>query len=684
MDGKPPKSVHQIRSFLGLAGYYPRFIPDFSRIAKPMTELLEKGVKFVWSEECDKAFHTLREYLTSAPMLTQPNMSKPFEVFCDASGTGLGCVLMQENRVIAYASRALRPHEKNYPTHDLELAAVVHALKIWRHYLMGNRCNIFTDHKSLKYIFTQSALNMRQRRWLELIKNYDLEVHYHPDKANVVADALSSKHCNYVTLEPYNEALCEEMMKLNLELVEHGNLYAISIKSPLHERIARAQLIDEEVQKIIQKLSEGDPKFNCFRKDDKGVVWFGQRLVIPQDRDLKKEILDEAHLSKFTIHPGSAKMYQDLRETFWWSNMKGEIAEYVSGCDTCQRIKASHLKTAGQMQPLSIPVWKWDDISMDFIVGLPLTPRKHDSIWVVVDRLTKSAHFIPVHTTYSAECYAEIYVDLIVRLLGVLKTILSDRGTQFVARFWAQVHESLGTKLIHSSSYHPQTDGQTERVKQIVEDMLRACVIHFDKAWDKCLALSEFSYNNSYQASLKMAPFEALYGRRCLTPLNWSQAGERTLFGPKRVQEAEEKVGVIRENLRADQMRQKNYHDKAKAPREFEVGNYVYLKVSPTKGVQRFGVKGKLAPRYIGPYEVTEKFGTVAYHIRLPDWLSAVHDVFHVSQLKKCEQILEAQIIEETNAEIEPDLSLVEYPMRILDQKERQTRRQRVKIYKIQ
>jgi hypothetical protein len=549
---------------------------------------------------------------------------------------------------------------------------------------MGNRCNIFTDHKSLKYIFTQSALNMRQRRWLELIKNYDLEVHYHPDKANVVADALSSKHCNYVTLEPYNEALCEEMRKLNLELVEHGNLYAISIKSPLHERIARAQLIDEEVQKIIQKLSEGDPKFNCFRKDDKGVVWFGQRLVIPQDRDLKKEILDEAHLSKFTIHPGSAKMYQDLRETFWWSNMKGEIAEYVSGCDTCQRIKASHLKTAGQMQPLSIPVWKWDDISMDFIVGLPLTPRKHDSIWVVVDRLTKSAHFIPVHTTYSAECYAEIYVDLIVRLLGVLKTILSDRGTQFVARFWAQVHESLGTKLIHSSSYHPQTDGQTERVKQIVEDMLRACVIHFDKAWDKCLALSEFSYNNSYQASLKMAPFEALYGRRCLTPLNWSQAGERTLFGPKLVQEAEEKVGVIRENLRADQMRQKNYHDKAKAPREFEVGNYVYLKVSPTKGVQRFGVKGKLAPRYIGPYEVTEKFGTVAYHIRLPDWLSAVHDVFHVSQLKKCEQILEAQIIEETNAEIEPDLSLVEYPMRILDQKERQTRRQRVKIYKIQ
>jgi hypothetical protein len=245
-----------------------------------------------------------------------------------------------------------------------------------------------------------------------------------------------------------------------------------------------AQLIDEEVQKIKQKLEERDPKLDCFRRDDKGVVRFGQRLVIPLDRDLKKEILNEANLSKFTIHPGSTKMYRDLRENFWWSNMKVEIAEYVSGCDTCQRIKASHLKTAGQMQPLSIPAWMWDDISMDFIFGLPLRPWKHDSIWVIVDRLANMAHFIPVHTTYSAERYAEIYVDLLVHLHGVPKNILSDRGTQFVARFWAQVHETLGTKLIHSSSYHPQTDGQTERVNQIVEDMLRACVIHFDKAWD--------------------------------------------------------------------------------------------------------------------------------------------------------------------------------------------------------
>jgi hypothetical protein len=208
MDWKPPKSVHQIRSFLGLAGYYRRFIPDFSRIAKPMTELLKKGVKFVWNEACEKAFHTLRQHLTSASVLVQPDNFKPFAVFCDTSGTGLSCVLMQEGRVIAYASWALRPHEINYPTHDLELAAIVHALKIWRHYLMGNHCDIFTDHKSIKYIFTQLELNMRQRRWPELIKGYYLEVHHHPRKANVVAGALSRKvHCNHLKLEPVSEPL---------------------------------------------------------------------------------------------------------------------------------------------------------------------------------------------------------------------------------------------------------------------------------------------------------------------------------------------------------------------------------------------------------------------------------------------------------------------------------------------
>jgi hypothetical protein len=222
---------------------------------------------------------------------------------------------------------------------------------------------------------------MRQRRWLELIKDYDLEVHYHPGKANVVADALSRKvHCNCLTVESYSETLCEDLRKLRLEIVEQGNLNAISAESNLYDRIVLAQLNDEGVQLIKQKLAEGDPKYSCFRKDAKDVVWFEQRLVVPVDPELRKEIFDEAHLSKFSIHPGSTKMYQDLKKNFWWSNMKVDIAKYVAECDTCHRVKASHLKSAGVLQPLAIPLWKWDDISMDFIVGLPLTARKKDSI----------------------------------------------------------------------------------------------------------------------------------------------------------------------------------------------------------------------------------------------------------------------------------------------------------------
>jgi hypothetical protein len=205
-------------------------------------------MKFVWSEACEKAFHTLRQHLTSAPVLVQPDNSKPFELFCDALGTGLGCVLVQERLVIADASRALRPHEINYPTHVLELAAIVHALKMWRHYLMGNHCNIIIDHKSLKYIFTQSDLNMRQTRCLEFIKDYDLEVHYHPGKANVVADALSRKvHYNHLELEPVSDPLCEEMKKLNLEVVEQGNLYALAAESNLYDIIVTTQCNDKDI-----------------------------------------------------------------------------------------------------------------------------------------------------------------------------------------------------------------------------------------------------------------------------------------------------------------------------------------------------------------------------------------------------------------------------------------------------
>ncbi|WVZ76698.1 hypothetical protein U9M48_024651 [Paspalum notatum var. saurae] len=443
MDWKVPEVVKEVRGFLGLEGYYRMFIESFSRIAKPMTSLLEKGVPFNWTKKRQAAFDELKKRLTTAPVLTLPDLTKSFTVYCDASKEGLGCVLMQEGKVIAYASRQLRKHEVNYPTHDTELAFVMR-----RHYLFGNKCEIYTDHKSLKYIFTQNELNMRQRRWLELIKDYDLEIHYHPGKANVL-------------------------------------------------------------------------------------------------------ILSEAHDTAYSIHPGSTKMYHDLKEREQWR-------EYVAVCDTCQRVKAEHQRPAGLLQPLKIPEWKWEEISMDFIVGLPRTQKGYNSIWVVVDRLTKVAHFIPVNTTYSGARLAELYISRIVCLHGVPKRIISDRGSQFTSRFWEQLHDSLDSKLRFGTAYHPRTDGRTERTNRILEDMLRACAIQYETSWDKSTPYAEFSYNNGYQASPKKSPFEAFVRDTAILEPN----GERSeVFGPDLIKDAEQQIKMVRENLRVARSRRKSYAD---------------------------------------------------------------------------------------------------------------------------
>jgi hypothetical protein len=339
LEWKQPQNVTNIRSFLGLAGYYRRFIENFSKIAKPMTELLKNGVKFEWSQACEEAFQTLKDRLTTASVLAQPNIHKNFDVYCDASRVSLGCVLMQEGQVVAYASRQLKRHEENYPTHDLELAAIVHALKIWRHYLLGNHCNIYTDHKSLKYIFTQSDLNMRQRRWLELIKDYDLEVYYHLGKANVVANALSRKaQCNCLTMGPPLHTLCDEFWKLEMGMVMEGYLGALIIKSELYYQIKEAQKNNKGMARIRTLMKEG--KAQCFSCDDQGVLFFWKRIVMSKDHNLRRLILDKAHNSQFSIHPGSTKIFQDLKQRFWWTRMKREIARYVTECDVCQRVKA--------------------------------------------------------------------------------------------------------------------------------------------------------------------------------------------------------------------------------------------------------------------------------------------------------------------------------------------------------
>ncbi|KAJ9536729.1 hypothetical protein OSB04_un000114 [Centaurea solstitialis] len=454
-----PKTATEIRQFLGLAGYYRRFIANFSKIAQPLTTLTQKDKKFIWGEKQEEAFQLLKHKLCNAPILALPEGTDNFVVYCDASHQGLGCVLMQNEKVIAYASRQLKVYEKSYTTHDLELGAVVFALKIWRHYLYGTKCTIYTDHKSLQHILDQKMLNMRQRRWVELLSDYDCEIKYHPGKVNVVADALSRK---------------ERVKPTRTRAL--GMVVQTSLKSQILEAQREALKTDNLKKETLHKLEKE------FEEKSDGVRYFKDRIWVPKGEQLRKMIMDEAHQSRYSIHPGSDKMYKGLKEHYWWPGMKKDIATYVSKCLTCARIKAEHQKPSGLLQQPEIPEWKWEQISMDFVTKLPKTKKGHDSIWVIVDRLTKSAHFLPIRETYSIDRLAQLYVDEIVMRHGVPISIISDRDSRFTSRFWQSLQAALGTSVDLSTAYHPQTDGQTERTIQTLEDMLRACVLEFGAA----------------------------------------------------------------------------------------------------------------------------------------------------------------------------------------------------------
>ncbi|KAG7583636.1 Ribonuclease H-like superfamily [Arabidopsis suecica] len=673
-----PKNATEIRSFLGLAGYYRRFVKGFASMAQPMTRLTGKDTKFQWSEECEKSFSELKSMLTSAPVLTLPEADEPYMVYTDASIMGLGCVLMQRGRVIAYASRQLRKHEGNYPTHDLEMAAVVFALKIWRSYLYGAKVQIFTDHKSLKYIFTQPDLNLRQRRWMELVADYDLDIAYHPGKANQVADALSRRRCE-VEAEKNQEALINMMGTLHLNALskefEPLGLGAAD-QADLLSRIRLAQERDQDLNKWAENNKTE------YQTSNNGTIVVNGRVCVPDIKELKDEILREAHQSRFSIHPGLHKMYHDLKRYYHWVGMKKDVARWVARCPTCQLVKAESQVPSGLIQSLPMPEWKWDHVTMDFVTGLPRSPAKHDAVWVVVDRLTKSAHFVAVSETDGAERIAAKYIEEIVRLHGVPVSIVSDRDTRFTSHFWKAFQKALGTRVNMSTAYHPQTDGQSERTIRTLEDMLRACALDWGGSWEKHLTLVEFAYNNSYQASIGMSPYEALYGRACRTPLCWTPVGERMLFGPKIVDETNEKMKFLKVKLKEAQDRQKSYADKRRKELEFKVGDLVYLKAVTYKGDGRFSKRKKLSPRYVGPYKVIERVGPVAYKLELPPKLDAFHKVFHVSQLRKCLSERD-EAVADVPPELQENLTVKAKPIRIIDRMEKGTRGKRINMVKV-
>ncbi|GJZ92179.1 putative reverse transcriptase domain-containing protein [Tanacetum coccineum] len=351
-------------------------------------------------------------------------------------------------------------------------------------------------------------------------------------------------------------------------------------------------------------------------------------------------------------------MYQDMKQLYWWPNMKADITTYVRKCLTCAKVKAEHQKPSGLLQQPEIPVWKWERITMDFIVGLPRTPSRYDSIWVIVDRLTKSAHFLPVKTTDSMEKLTQLYLKEIVCRHGVPILIISDRDNKFASRFWRSLQGALGTQLNMSTTYHPQTDGQSKRTIQTLEDMLRACVTDFKGSWDRHLPLVEFSYNNSYHASIKAVPFEALYGRKCRSPVCWSEVGDSQLTGPEMIRGTTEKIVQIKNWLLTARSRQKSYIDVRRRPLEFNVGDKVMLKVSPWKGI------------------------ILAYKLELPRELQGIHNTFHVSNLKKC-LADESLVILLDEIQLDDKLHFIEEPVKIIDREVKRLKQSRIPIVKV-
>ncbi|GJU78423.1 putative reverse transcriptase domain-containing protein [Tanacetum coccineum] len=553
-----------------------------------------------------------------APILALPKGSENFVVYCDASHKGLGaCSLL--------------------------------------------RCGdiVFTDHKSLQHILDQKELNMRQRKWLELLSDYNCEILYNLGKANVVADALSQKE----RIKPLQVRALVMTISLNLP---------VQILDAQTEERKEENYGTKDLCGMIKKL---EPRAD-------GTLCLNGRSWIPNLGNSRGVIMHESHKLKYSIHPGSDKMYQDLKNLYWWPNKKAKIATYVSKCLTCAKVKAEYQKPSGLLVQPVIPIWKWENITVDFVTKLPKTSTSQDTIWVIVDRLTKSAHFLPMKENGSMEKLTRQYLKEVVSKHGVLVLIISDQDGRFTSQFWESINKALGTQLDMSMAYHPQTDSQSKRTIQTLEDMMHACVIDFGKGWDRHLPLVEFSYNNSYHTSIKATTFEALYSCKCRLPIYCAEVGDAQLTGPEIVHETTKKIFQIKKHIQVAHDRQKSLVDRNRKPMEFQVGDMVMLKVSPWKGVICFSKWGKLNPRYIRPFKVLAKVRTVAYRLELPDQLSRVHSTFHISNLNKC-YADEPLAISLDEIQIDDKVNFIREPVEIMDREVKQLKQSRILIVKV-
>jgi hypothetical protein len=626
-----PTSLKELQSFLGFGNFCRRFIQNYSRLVQPLTDLLKKGRKFMWTPEAESAFNLLKTKFTNAPILLHADPQKQFFIEADASDFAIGAALLQKDEngflhPISYHSRKFLPPEINYEIYDKELLAIVESFKVWRHFLEGatHQVIVHSDHRNLEYFFSSRNLNRRQARWSEFLSRFNFMVKHQAGSKQQISDCLS-RNPSYMPQIGSPEASMQQKIILGPNRLASTQVsrFALPTDSNLIKLIKSALPGDAVALKYFN--NPGHPAFKRFQHHD-SLIYQDSLLYIPKG-PAQTYVMHSCHDVPLAGHFGVRKTQDLVKRKYWWPKMIDSIKSYVSTCDVCNRAKSNCHKPYGLLQPLPVPDRPWSSTSLDFITDLPLVDD-FDSVLVVVDRFSKMAHFIPCAKTITGAQTAKLFLDQVVRLHGLPDNIVSDRGPQFVSKFWARILQILKIERSLSSAYHPQTDGQTERVNQVLEQYLRCFVDDQQKEWVQLLPQAEFAYNNTVHVSTGTSPFFANYGLHPRfqlqhTPDIINPAAEFT------IQQLQQVHLKVQQCIKQAQERFKRHADKKRSPGpNFQVGDLVWLSAQNTKSTC-----AKLASKRTGPYRIISQVNPVTFRLQLPKHCNR-HPTFHVSLLE--------------------------------------------------
>ncbi|MGH9656204.1 MAG: RNase H-like domain-containing protein, partial [Bryobacteraceae bacterium] len=641
------QSKKDIKSFLGLTGYYRKFIPRYSAVAKPLSDLLKEERKFDWGEEQRKAFDELKAALTSATFLAHPNPQEQYVLNTDASGFAIAAVLSQKQQdgkmhPVAYYSRKMEPAETRYEVTDQELLAIVDAVEHWRCYLEGaeHPVLILTDHRGLEYLSTKKELRNREARWIEKLAEIEFKIRYVPGPQNAAADALSRRadYQEQVAVERKDEAeLIEERPRLKITLAP---LPVVKAKEAWEAR-AEALPFKDELRKAAaadpayaKKVKEVEPNDGLLRGE--GLLWTADGILhVPDDQSVRSKLLHAVHDAPTGGHLGERKTLRKLQADCYWPGMRADVEDYVRGCVTCARIKPAQQVTAGLLRPLPIPHRPWEVIGIDFVGPLPKTADHHDFILSVKDQLTKQVHFIATTVNVTAKGTVKLLLEHVIKLHGLPSAIVSDRDVRFQSTLWKEIWKTWGSRLMMGSSYHPQTNGQTERANRSLETYLRAFVDKKGKDWADWLPMAEVHYNNSVHEATGKTPFE-------LNGILWTDAYSLALSSPTmrqfRAQTAEDVLADMkrawedaRTALMAARDRMKRTADEHRRDVRSSVGDLVMLS---TAHLAKHGTK--LSDLYVGPFPVVKVSQSgLSVWLLLPKEYAKLQQPFHVEKLKR-------------------------------------------------